>query len=66
MFAYMIREAIKSRMKDLKITQASLVEELGLNKGNFSFFLSGKRTLPLDDIERICERIGLELKPVDN
>lgn len=63
MFAYMIREAIKRRMKELNITQVRIIEDLGLNKGNFSSFLKGNRSLPLDDIEKVCEYIGLELKP---
>ncbi len=63
MFAYMIREAIKERMRELNISQAKLVQELGLNKGNLSSFISGKRPLPLSDIERICKVLSLELKP---
>lgn len=62
----MIREAIKERMRELNISQAKLVQELSLNKGNLSSFISGKRPLPLSDIERICDVLGLELKPMDN
>lgn len=61
----MIREAIKKRMKELKITQIQLKEELGINQGNFSSFIRGNRTLPLDDIERVCAFLKLELKEID-
>lgn len=65
MFAYMIRDAIKNRMKELKITQAKVADTLDLNKGNFSSFLKGNRPLPLEDIEKICEFLKLQLKPID-
>lgn len=65
MFACMIRDAIKNRMKELKITQTYIVEAVGLNKGNFSSFLKGNRPLPLEDIEKICELLKLQLKPID-
>lgn len=61
----MIRDAIKNRMKELKITQTYIVESVGLNKGNFSSFLKGNRPLPLEDIEKICELLNLQLKPID-
>lgn len=52
-------------MKELNITQVEIVKNLNLNKGNFSSFLSGKRTLPLEDIEKVCEHLKLCLKPID-
>lgn len=65
MFVSMIREVIKIRMKELNITQVEIVKNLNLNKGNFSSFLSGKRPLPLEDIEKVCEYLKLCLKPID-
>lgn len=52
-------------MKELNITQVEIVKNLNLNKGNFSSFLSGKRPLPLEDIEKVCEHLKLCLKPID-
>ncbi len=59
----MIREAIKARMKELKVTQQQLADELNISRPNLSNFITGKRSFPLDDIERICEYLKLELKP---
>lgn len=65
MFAYMIREAIKYRMKELRITQVRVADALDLNKGNLSAFLKGSRPMPLEDIEKICKFLKLQLKPID-
>ena len=61
----MIREAIKIRIKELKTTQVKVATHVGLNEGNFSGFLSGKRPLPLEDIEKVCEYLKLKLQPID-
>lgn len=61
----MVREVIKNRMEELGLTQAYIIRELELNKGNFSQFLKGNRTLPLADIERVCNLLNLVLKPND-
>lgn len=52
-------------MKDLRITQKMLSEELHINQGNLSSFLVGKRTIPLDDLERILLFLRLEITKLD-
>lgn len=59
----MIREAIKTRMQEVGITQVMLARELGLSRPNLTAFLSGSRPLPLGDLERILERLRLTIKP---
>lgn len=66
MFACMIREAIKNRLEELGITQVQLAAELGVNRSSLTSQLNGSRPMPFDTLEKICERIGLELKPVNN
>lgn len=59
---YMIREAIIERIKDLRITQKQLAEELGLTYQNLNGFLTGRRTLPVSDLERMLQHLKLVLK----
>ncbi|WP_434251910.1 helix-turn-helix domain-containing protein [Bacteroides salyersiae] len=63
---YMIREAIIERIKDLRITQKQLAEELGLTYQNLNGFLTGRRTLPVSDIERMLHYLKLVLKVDEN
>lgn len=58
----MIREAIRERIKDLRITQKQLAEELGITYQNLNGFLTGRRTLPVADIERMLQYLKLILK----
>jgi transcriptional regulator with XRE-family HTH domain len=58
----MIREAIKLRMKELKMSQNELCTQLGIAQPNLSAFLNNKRTIPLEDIEKICSYLRLVLK----
>lgn len=58
----MIREAIKEQIKELKISQVQLSSELEINRSSLTSFLSGKRALPFDDIERILKYLRLTIK----
>lgn len=59
----MIREAIKNRLEELNITQVQLAAELGINRSSLTSQLNGSRPIPFETLEKICEYIGLVLKP---
>lgn len=59
----MIRETIKLRMKELKVSQNEICSQLGISQPNLSAFLNNKRNFPLADIEEICSYLKLVLKP---
>lgn len=56
-----IREVIKSR----KIPQKEIYEYLSIDAGSFSQFINKKRSLPIAQLEKICELLRLELKEMD-
>lgn len=58
----MIREAILKRLKEQKITQKQLADDVGVTYQNFNSFLKGKREFPLSDIERILAYLKLDIK----
>lgn len=49
----------KARMKDLKVTQESLAEKLGVTQGAVAHWLSGRREPDLETIGRILAILGL-------
>ncbi len=66
-----IREKIALRIKELGITKKTICDDLGLTQQNFSTFLTGKRAIPLDDLEKVLMYLGLtvqskDYKPVDD
>lgn len=61
-----IREEILNRIKSLGIKQVDVASRAGIQQQNLSSFLKGTRTMPLPQIEKVCEVLGLTLGPVDN
>ncbi len=57
-----IREVISNRMEELGVTSRALCGDLGFKTSNFSAYLSGKRGIPLRDMENICVYLGLTLE----
>ena len=49
----------KARMKELKVTQESLAEKLGVTQGAVAHWLSGRREPDLETIGRILSSLGL-------
>lgn len=49
----------KARMKELKVTQESLAEKLGVTQGAVAHWLSGRREPDLETIGRILSILGL-------
>lgn len=56
-----IREKIILRLKELGIKQNDLCEKTGIRDQNFSSFVRGTRSLPLEQMETVCEAIGLTI-----
>lgn len=59
----MFREAIVAQLDRRKWTQYRLVQESGVSKTVVYDFLAGKRDLSAGNLERLCESLGLILKP---
>lgn len=62
----MIREAINNRLKEVGVSQKKCAIDNGIFQQNFSSFLSGTRPLPLQDLERVLEYLGLEIAVKSN
>ncbi len=57
----MIRKAIKEAMNLRKVKAIDLAEQIGINRGSMSLFLSGKTNLSQDKIEAILRYLNIEL-----
>lgn len=56
-----IRNVIENRMKRLGIKNRALCEDLKIIEQNFSAYLNGRRTIPHEDLEKVCMYLGLTL-----
>ena len=57
-----IREILSLRMKKLGVKNRTVCVDLNFKEQNFSAFLNGRRTLPYDDLEKLCMYLGLTLE----
>ena len=57
----MIREAIKEAMSLRKVKAIDLAEQIGINRGSMSLFLSGKTNLRQQKLEEIFKYLDIEL-----
>lgn len=57
-----IREILSLRMKELGVKSRAVCVDLNFKEQNFSAFLNGRRTLPYDDLEKLCMYLGLTLE----
>lgn len=62
----MIREAIIKALKDKKISQRKCALDNGVIQQAFNSFLRGVRALPFDDLEKILQYLGLEIRDKDD
>lgn len=60
---YLIEE-IKERRKTLNITQETLSEISGVGLRTLKQFESGKSNLTFNNLQKICDTLGLEIKLV--
>lgn len=57
----MIREAIKTRINDLDLSQREISTRIGLREQNLSSFLCGGRALSLSKLTMLLELLGLTI-----
>lgn len=60
-----IREKIFLRMKELGVKQIELSNKLDIAPQNLNSYFKGKRTLPFETIEKVCEELGLTIGSKD-
>lgn len=53
------QELVKSRMKEIGVTQERLAEQLGVTQGGIGHWLNGRREPSVDDVARIMSAIGM-------
>ena len=58
----MIREAILKALKEKKISQRKCAIDLGLDRANLNNYLKNRRSIPVDDIEKILMYLNLKIK----
>lgn len=56
-----IREKIILRMREIGVKNRAVCADLGFKEQNFSAYLNGRRTIPHDDLEKVCMYLGLTL-----
>lgn len=61
-----IREKLLFRIKSLGLKQIDVATKAGIQYQNLNSFLNGNRTMPLPQIEKLCEVLGLTIGSVDN
>lgn len=61
--SYLIEE-IKERRKTLNITQETLSEISGVGLRTLKQFESGKSNLTFNNLQKICDTLGMEIKLV--
>lgn len=57
----MIREAILKAMEARKVSQVELAEHLGITKASVNNYLSGRRKMSLENIEKALSFLGLKI-----
>ena len=56
-----ITSGIRRKMKEQGVTQVELSEQLGISRPNLSRLLSGRSPRVPDSLQRVLDRLGLEL-----
>lgn len=57
----MIREAILKAMEARNVSQVELAEHLGITKASVNNYLSGRRKMSLENIEKALSFLGLKI-----
>ena len=59
----MFRNAIVKALEEKKMTQKHLADAIGVYPSNLNMFLKGTSKMPVDDIEKALDYLGLEVTP---
>lgn len=57
------RDFVRAKMKELKVTQKDLAEDMGLNQSAISGILKGIRQVKVHEASKIYHRLGIERQP---
>jgi transcriptional regulator with XRE-family HTH domain len=57
------RNAILTALKKKQMTQKHLADAIGVYPSNLNMFLKGTSKMPVDDIEKALDYLGLEVVP---
>jgi repressor LexA len=57
------RDLVREKMKQLKVTQRDLADDMGLNQSAISGILKGIRQVKVDEASKIYLRLGIERQP---
>ena len=57
------RNAIVKALEEKKMTQKHLADAIGVYPSNLNIFLKGTSKMPVDDIEKALDYLGLEVTP---
>lgn len=55
----MMRNKLKGKMVEAGYSQLSLAKEIGMSRNTLSSKLNGKTPFNTDEIERICDKLGI-------
>ncbi len=59
----MFRMAILTALEKKKMTQKHLADAIGVYPSNLNMFLKGTSKMPVEDIEKAIDYLGLEVVP---
>lgn len=62
----LIRDALKKAIRDSGLSDRSLGIQAEVNRQSIARFVSGQTSLTLDQVERLAEFFGLELRPIES
>jgi len=57
------RDAIVKALEEKKMTQRHLAEAIGVYPSNLNSFIKGASKMPVEDIEKAIDYLGLEVVP---
>lgn len=61
----MIRQAIQRELYAQGISQTKCVWDNNLDQSSFNNYLHGRRSLPVDDLEKVLKYLKLEILKLD-
>lgn len=59
-----LTKTVRDAMKDSGLTPYAIARDSGVDYSQITRFLHGQRGLTLDSASKICELLGLELRPI--
>jgi len=61
-----MKEAIKNKMSELNYNLLQLHEKSGVRYATLSEFINGNKQIHINNLEKICKALKLELKDYDS